>query len=132
MTKALLADRCHVPQLPFLCVILLLSVFPAALSVAQEEEFFDPIAAGAQLDQLSETLSAEGVGTEFLTDARAIVVALDADAAACRLESTEERERLEARFEPLEDITEDVAPAVFDQRIEIRQLLDEAIDRQTP
>ena len=131
MTKALLADRCHHPRLSLLCVIFLLSVLPAALTVAQEEEIFDPIAVGAQLDELSEQLSAEGVGTEFLTEARTIVVALDADAAACRMESTEERERLEARFQPLEDITEDVAPAVFDQRIEIRQLLDEAIDRQT-
>ena len=131
MTQALPTVRHHVLRLPFLCIIFLLSSLPAALSVAQEEEVFDPIAVGAQLDQLSEQLGAENVATDFLTEARATVVALDADAAACRQESTEERERLEARFEPLEDITEDVAPAVFDQRIEIRQLLDEAIDRQT-
>ena len=56
---------------------------------------------------------------------------LDAAATACRQESTEERQRLEARFEPLADIGDDVAPAVFDQRVEIRRLLDEAIDRQT-
>ena len=131
MTQALLTDRRHLLRLPFLCVTFLLSSFPAAVSLAQEKEIFDPIAVGAQLDEISEQLGTEGVATEFLTEARTTIVALDAAAAACREESTEERERLEARFEPLEDITEDVAPAVFDQRIEIRQLLDAAIDRQT-
>ena len=131
MTQAPLTDRRHVLQLPFLCVIFILSSFPAARTVAQEEDVFDPIAVGAQLDGLSEQLGAEGVATEFLTEARATVVALDADAASCSLESTEERERLEARFEPLRDVDADVAPAVFDQRTEIRQLLDEAITRQT-
>ena len=131
MTKALLTDGRHVLQLPFLCVIFILSSFPAARSVAQEDEIFDPIAVGAQLDELSEQLGAEGVAEEFLTQARTTIVVIDAEAAACRLESTQERERLEARYEPLEDISDDVAPAVFDQRIEIRQLLDSAIDRQT-
>ena len=131
MTQALLTDRHHVLRLPFLCVFFILSSFPAALSVAQEEEVFDPITVAAELDELSAQLGAEVVATEFLTQARTKVVALDAAAAACRQDSTEERERLEARFEPLEDITEDVAPAVFDQRIEIRQLLDEATDRQS-
>ena len=131
MTQTLLTDRRHVLQLPILCVIFLLASFPATLSLAQEEILFDPIAVGAQLDEVSEQLGAEIVVTEFLTEARATVVAIDADAAACRQESTEERERLEARYEPLADIGDDVAPAVFDQRIEIRRLLDEAIDRQT-
>jgi len=131
MTQALLTDRRHVLQLPFLCVIFILSLFPAALSVAQEEAVFDPIAAGAQLDEISEQLGAEDVATEFLTRSRATVVALDAAAAACREESTADRGRLEARFEPLADISEDVAPAIFDQRVEIRRLLDAAIDRQT-
>ena len=131
MRQALLTDRHQVLGLPFLCVLLLLTSFPATDSVAQEKDEFDPISVHAQLDQLSEQLSAEGVTTEFLTQARGTVVAIDAAAAACRQDATEERERLEARFKPLEDITEDVAPAVFDQRIEIRRLLDEAIDRQT-
>jgi small-conductance mechanosensitive channel/uncharacterized protein YndB with AHSA1/START domain len=131
MTLALLTDRHHVLRLPFLCVLFLLTPLLAERSVAQEQDAFDPIAVNTQLDEISEQLGAEEVATEFLTEARATVVAIDSAAAACRQESTEERERLEARFEPLEDITEDVAPAVFDQRIEIRQLLDEAIDRQS-
>ncbi len=131
MTQALLTDRRHVLQLPIYCVIFGLSSFPAALSLAQEADLFDPIAVGAQLDEVSERLGAEGVAPEFLTEARATIVVLDAAAVACRQQSTEERQRLEARFEPLADIDDDVAPAVFDQRIEIRRLLDEAIDRQT-
>ena len=35
MTKALLADRCHHPRLSLLCVLFLISVLPAALTVAQ-------------------------------------------------------------------------------------------------
>jgi small-conductance mechanosensitive channel/uncharacterized protein YndB with AHSA1/START domain len=131
MTLALLTDRRHVLQLPIYCVIFGLLSFPAALSLAQEADLFDPIAVGAQLDEVSERLGAEDVAPEFLTEARATIVVLDAAATACRQESTEERERLEARFEPLADIDDDVAPAVFDQRVEIRRLLDEAIDRQT-
>ena len=132
MTLALLTDRHRVLRLPFLYFLFLLTSLPAATAFAQqEEETFDPISVNAQLDEISEQISAEGVTTEFLTEARASVVAIDAAAAACRQEATEERERLEARYAPLEDITEDVAPAVFDQRVEIRQLLDEAIDRQS-
>ena len=131
MTQALLTVRRHVLQLPIYCVIFGLLSFPAALSLAQEADLFDPIAVGAQLDEVSERLGAEDVAPEFLTEARATIVVLDAAATACRQESTEERQRLEARFEPLADIGDDVAPAVFDQRVEIRRLLDEAIDRQT-
>jgi len=131
MTQALLTDLRHVLRLPFLCVIFILSAFPAAFSVAQEEAVFDPIAVGAQLDKISEQLGAEDVATEFLTESRATVVTLDATAASCREASTAERARLEARFEPLRDVDADVAPAVFDQRTEIRQLLDGAIARQT-
>ena len=131
MSLALLTDRRHVLQLPVFCVIFCLLSFPAALSLAQDTDVFDPIAVGSQLDEVSEQLGAEDVATEFLTEARAAVVLLDAAAASCRQQSTEERQRLEARYEPLADIDDDVAPAVFDQRVEIRRLLDEAIDRQT-
>ena len=131
MTQALLTVRRHVLQLPIYCVIFGLLSFPAAHSLAQEADLFDPIAVGAQLDEVSERLGAEDVAPEFLTETRATIVVLDAAATACHQESTEERQRLEARFEPLADIGDDVAPAVFDQRVEIRRLLDEAIDRQT-
>ena len=131
MTKALLTDGRQVPQLPFLCVICVLSLLAATCAIAQEETVFDPIGVGAQLDELSAQLGAGDLATEFLTQARVTVVALDGQAASCRDDSTAERARLEARFEPLRDVDADVAPAVFDQRTEIRQLLDEAIARQT-
>jgi potassium efflux system protein len=112
--------------------VLLLSAFLVSqTSLAQEEAAFDPIAIGAELDQLSTQLGAETVDSEFLTTARAMVFGLDAQAADCRQQATNDRVRLEARFEPLQDIDADVAPAVFDQRNEIRRLLDEAIARQT-
>ena len=112
--------------------VLLLSAFLVSqTSLAQEEAAFDPIAIGAELDQLSTQLGAETVDSEFLTAARAMVFGLDAQAADCRQQATNDRVRLEARFEPLQDIDADVAPAVFDQRNEIRRLLDEAIARQT-
>ena len=120
------------PSLLRRAAILLLSLFlPGQVLLAQEDAAFDPIAAGAELDQLGERLAAEGVGTQFLAEARARVVQLDAEAAVCRQQATEERERLQARFEPLEDVDADVAPVVFDQRNEIREQLDEAIARQT-
>lgn len=131
MTQAQSTDRHHDLRLYFLCIVLNVLAFAALPSFAQDEQAFDPIAAGAELDRLSEQLNTEGISEEFLTEARATVVTLDAAAAACRQQSTEERERLEARYEPLADISEDVAPAVFDQRREIRELLDAAIDRES-
>ncbi len=131
MRQAPLTDRRHVLRLSFLSVIVLLTSLRATQSVAQQEQAFDPITINAQLDEISGQVSTEDVTTEVLAQARATVVTIDAAAAACRQDATAERERLEARFEPLEDITEDVAPAVFDQRIEIRRLLDEALDRQS-
>lgn len=111
---------------------LLLSIFPTSWQLlAQDLSEFDPIAVGAELDDINEQLNADTNDAEFLTTARALVVDLDAEAEDCRQEATAERARLEARFRPLEDIDADVAPAVFDQRNEIRQQLDEAIARQT-
>ncbi|MDX1403826.1 MAG: mechanosensitive ion channel [Woeseiaceae bacterium] len=131
MTEAIQTDRHLVIRPRFLCSLLLLASLAPAVSIAQEEESFDPITVNARLDEISEQIEAEDVTTEYLNEARSIVVGMDAEAAACRQVATEERQRLEARFEPLQDITDDVSPAVFDQRVEVRRLLDEAIDRQT-
>lgn len=131
MTQAQPTDRHHVLRPPFLCLLILAAALTANPSVAQNDQAFDPINAGARLDTLSQQLNAEEITEEFLTQARATVVTLDAAAAACRQASTAERERLEARYAPLEDISEDVAPAVFDQRLQIRGQLDQAIDRQS-
>lgn len=133
MKQDLFAVRLPHPRLvSILCVFF--TLFCASSHAQQEvdEAFFDPIAVNAELDQLSAQLSAESVDTEFLNAARNMVSGLEAEAAACYVEATDERERLEARYEPLENVVDsEVAPIVFDQRTEIRNLLDEAIARQT-
>ncbi len=97
---------------------------------AQEEAHFDPIAASAQLDAINKQLDSEDFEPDFLATARATTVQIGASASQCSARSTEERVRLEARFEPLREVDADVAPAVFDQRNEVRGLLDEAIALQ--
>ena len=94
---------------------------------AQEEDQFDPIAASAELDDVNKLLDANDIEQDFLASARALTVQIGASASACMAQSTEERTRLEVRFEPLKDVDADVAPAVFDQRTEVRGLLDAAI-----
>ena len=133
MTQDLFAVRKPRPRLvSVLCVALLLYWNPSFAQQEVDEAFFDPIAVSAELDQLSEQLSTESVDTEFLTAARNMVSGLEAEAEACYQEATDERERLEARYAPLENVVDsEVAPIVFDQRTEIRNLLDEAIARQT-
>lgn len=114
-----------------------LCIFPIALllmglpALGQDKNIFDPISVRAELDQLENQLDDEQVAPPFLAAARARVLAVDASAVACYQEATAERTRLEARFEPLKDVDAEVAPAVFDQRNEIRRLLDNTIARQT-
>ncbi len=98
---------------------------------AQEEDTFDPIAAGSALNDLALQLDAAPEDNDVLSATRSAAAQIAADASACRAQWTEERERLEERFAPLAEVTGDVAPAVFDQRLEVRQLLDDAIARQT-
>ena len=94
---------------------------------AQEEDQFDPIVASAELGDINKLLDANDIEPDFLASARALTVQIGASSSACMAQSTQERTRLEVRFEPLKDVDADVAPAVFDQRIEVRGLLDAAI-----
>jgi len=126
-----MTDGRHCLRAPLLFALLVLSSLSAGTAVAQDESVFDPIAAGGQLDELNAQLGGDDLTTEFLAASRATVIALGGQAASCRDSSTAERERLEARFEPLRDVDADVAPAVFDQRTEVRRLLDEAVARQS-
>lgn len=128
-SKAL--TRHLVPRNSFLCIFPVVAVLFSMPAHPQDGEAFDPISVGADLDQLASQLEQEDVEPPFLAAARAQIVAIDAAADVCQIEATEEFERLEARFEPLKDIEGDVAPAVMDQRNEIRQLLDVALARQT-
>jgi potassium efflux system protein len=93
---------------------------------AQVANQLDPIAASAELAEIMSQLGADGVEPEFLAAARARTTQIGVEAEACVVVSTEERTRLEARFEPLRNVDADVAPSVFDQRNEILRLLDEA------
>ena len=131
MTQAKALARHLVPRNSFLCIFPIVALFFSLAVEAQDEDGFDPISVGAELDQLASQLEDEDVEPPFLTTARATVIAIDAAADACQLEATEEFARLEARFEPLKEVDAEVAPSVMDQRNEIRQLLDTALARQT-
>ena len=130
MTQAKALARHLLPRNTFLCIFLIAAFFSLSVQ-AQDEEAFDPIGAGAELDQLAGQLEGEDVDPPFLAAARDQVVAIDAAADDCQLEATEEFARLEARFEPLKEVDAEVAPSVMDQRNEIRELLDVALARQT-
>ena len=96
-------------------VVSLLVFFSLALS-AQEIAQFDPIAASSELDDFAKQLDLGGVEPEFFATARARTIQIGVEAQTCAIISTEERARLEARFEPLRDVDADVAPSVLDQR----------------
>ncbi len=91
---------------------------------------FNPIAANAELDLLKGQITDNNVKASFLNVARTQALDILAEANICLERSTIERERLELRFAPLKDIDADVAPAIFDQRNAIRNLLDDATARQ--
>jgi len=129
MTKGLSIVRLLRSGIPLL--FLLASALYGNFVLAQDNIQFDPIAVNAELTQLNQDLDSDTFDPTLLTSTRAMLVRMDLEASSCLQAATDERVRLEARFEPLQDIDADVAPAVFDQRNEIRQLLDEAIARQT-
>ena len=131
MTQAKVLARHLLQGHTFLCTFAAVIVLFTAPVQAQDEETFDPISVSAELDQLASQLADEGVEPPFLAAARTQVIAIDAAADVCLLDATEEFGRLQARFEPLKDVQGDVAPAVMDQRNELRQLLDDALARQT-
>ena len=97
---------------------------------AQDKIEFNPIAANAELDRLSTQINALDVSTTSLNAARNQTQEIFNAALACFDQTSAERERLEIRFAPLEDINADVAPSIFDQRNEIRNSLDEVTAKQ--
>ena len=113
-----------------LAVALLWLALPLT-SVAQQVDAYDPVAAEATLAEIELKVSAEDVDSAFLTQSRAAVIAEQARADACHAIASEERSRLEARFEPLEGIDADVDTAVFEQYLAIKRQLDESISEQT-
>jgi small-conductance mechanosensitive channel/uncharacterized protein YndB with AHSA1/START domain len=106
-------------------------LFLAGTAEAQESAGFDDIAAAAELSEIAELIGRDDLSNDVLAEARAVTVRLETSGAACVSESTEQRERLEARFEPLKDIDSQVAGAgVWDQRQEIQAELEAVIARQ--
>ena len=120
----------HCTKILFHIPILIAFLFASLTAYSQEAPDFDEIAARAELDEISLQLDSETFEDGILGQARTRVVAIAAAAERCEAAATSERARLEARFEPLREVEGDVAPAVMDQRIEIRGLLDDAIGRQ--
>ena len=120
--------RAHRVFPALLCITLTLL---ASAAMSQDENAFDPIAAGSALNDLALQLDSAPDDADMLSGTRSAAAQIAADASACRVQWTDERGRLEERYAPLEEVTGDVSPAVFDQRLEIRQLLDDAIARQT-
>lgn len=101
------------------------------LTHAQEPPAFQPAVASSAMNELGEQIDGDAVDADFLTAARARAVSINAAAAACYQQATDDRARLEARFEPLKDIDPTVDAAVFDQRTSIQNELNAAIQRQT-
>jgi small-conductance mechanosensitive channel/uncharacterized protein YndB with AHSA1/START domain len=100
-------------------------------AIAQEATGFDDIAAAAELQKIASQIQAEDVSAEVLVKARAETLRLETGGNTCVSESTEQRQRLEARFEPLKDIDSQLAGAeVWDQRQEIQAELEAVIARQ--
>lgn len=109
----------------------LLLILAASVGLGQQSGLFDPFAAESELDQLGRHIEADDADSAFLNTARNRAVDIAARADACNIEATAERRRLETRYEPLKEIDAEVPPTVMSQRMEIRELLDEAITRQT-
>ena len=122
--------RRRLQKLLIRCTILIAIVVAPLAAYPQDNETFDEIAAQAELDEIALRLDDEEVDVRLLNEGRARAVNIASAAERCELAATEDRTRLEARYEPLREVDADVAPAVFDQRTEIRQLLDVAIALQ--
>ena len=111
-------------------ILIFLVFFSCNLSFAQERDLFNPIAANAELDLIKRQINSTEVSSSFLNISRDQATNIFNAASVCFDQSSAQRERLEARFAPLEDIGADVAPSIFDQRNEIRNALDEVTARQ--
>lgn len=113
-------------------IVGLAGLLVSAAALAQSSDRFDPFFADEQISTLREQIAAGEPGTELLATVRARAAQIEADAANCAAQWTEERTRLEARLERLTvEFTDDVPAAVFDQRNDVQNLLNQSITRQT-
>ena len=97
-----------------------------AAAQAQDTGKFDEIDAVEELAEIKTRIESEDVTNTILADARGDVLNIETGALDCIASATEERTRLEARFEPLADVDPDLVGAdVWDQRQAILTSLDE-------
>lgn len=109
-------------------LLMLLLAFPAP---AQDQNEFNDIEAGDDLQNMTSLLANDDIDAEALNDARGRANTIELAAIACADVNGATRIRLEERFEPLKDLDlEDASPDSLAQRQGIRNALDEAIARQ--
>lgn len=107
---------------------MLLLAFPA---LAQDENAFNDIEAGDDLQNMTSLLANDDIDAEALNDARSRANTIELAAIACADVNGTARIRLEERFEPLRNLDPaDASTESLAQRQSIRNLLDEAIARQ--
>ncbi len=106
-------------------------LFAWAASAAQEPFGFDELAASEEIESIRTGLDGEDVDSEFLANASSRIVGLETRATSCVAAAGSERARLEQRYEPLIEITDDVPPELMDQRIVVRASLDKVIAAQS-
>jgi small-conductance mechanosensitive channel/uncharacterized protein YndB with AHSA1/START domain len=105
--------------------------FLAIPAQAQDAAGFDDIAAAAELEAIAARIRSEEISSDVLAQARASAVRLETGGTTCVGEATDQRQRLEVRFEPLRDIDSQLGGAeTWDQRQEIKTELDSVIARQ--
>ena len=102
-------------------------LFAWAASAAQEPFGFDELAASEILLSIQSNLDDEDVDSAFLTNASSRIVGIETSATGCVTDAGAERARLEQRYAPLIEVTDDVPQEFIDQRNEIRTALDEVI-----
>ncbi len=107
--------------------VALFFLFAWAASAAQDPFGFDDLTANEDLQSIESTLDAEDVDAEFLTNASSQIVSIEISAASCVTAAGAERARIEQRYAPLVETTDEVLPALMNERIVVRAELDEAI-----
>jgi small-conductance mechanosensitive channel/uncharacterized protein YndB with AHSA1/START domain len=119
-----------VNRLSFGLPLSILLLFSWAAVAAQESFGFDDLQASEELREISELLQNEDIDAEFLADAGSRIVGIETAASGCVAEAGDEIARLDARLEPLREVSGDVSPQVIDQLNALTTARDLAIGAQ--
>lgn len=131
MAKAPFSFHRRCTKILYFCPILLVFLLATESALSQEESDFDVIAVRSELDEVNRQLDNEVIDPEYLNRARTRIVDIGTRAAACNDDATAEVDRLNVRFQPLDNIAPEVSGTIFEQRQAILELLNAAIARQT-